>query len=30
MLDLGVDGLLTDRPAMLRELLKERGQWTPR
>ena len=30
MLDLGVDGLMTDRPAMLRELLKERGQWTPR
>jgi glycerophosphoryl diester phosphodiesterase len=30
LLDLGVDGLLTDRPAMLRELLEERGQWTPR
>jgi glycerophosphoryl diester phosphodiesterase len=28
MLDLGVDGVMTDRPAMLRDLLKERGQWT--
>ena len=30
MLDLGVDGVMTDRPRMLRELLTERGQWTPR
>jgi glycerophosphoryl diester phosphodiesterase len=30
MLDLGVDGLMTDRPAMLRELLEKRGQWVPR
>jgi glycerophosphoryl diester phosphodiesterase len=30
MLDQGVDGVMTDRPAMLRELLEERGQWTPR
>jgi glycerophosphoryl diester phosphodiesterase len=30
LLDLGVDGLMTDRPAMLRELLEERGQWVPR
>jgi glycerophosphoryl diester phosphodiesterase len=30
MLDLGVDGLMTDRPAMLRELLEKRGQWAPR
>jgi glycerophosphoryl diester phosphodiesterase len=30
MLDLGVDGLMTDRPSMLRELLEKRGQWTPR
>jgi glycerophosphoryl diester phosphodiesterase len=30
MLDLGVDGVMTDRPAMLRELLEKRGQWTPR
>ncbi|MGZ4506020.1 MAG: glycerophosphodiester phosphodiesterase [Blastococcus sp.] len=30
MLDLGVDGLMTDRPAMLRELLEKRGQWCPR
>ena len=29
MLDLGVDGVMTDRPAMLRELLVERGQWRP-
>jgi glycerophosphoryl diester phosphodiesterase len=28
MLDLGVDGLMTDRPGMLRDLLKSRGQWT--
>ncbi|MBN1092671.1 glycerophosphodiester phosphodiesterase [Blastococcus sp. TML/M2B] len=27
MLDLGVDGIMTDRPAMLREVLEERGQW---
>ena len=30
MLDLGVDGVMTDRPAMLRELLEKRGQWAPR
>jgi glycerophosphoryl diester phosphodiesterase len=30
MLDLGVDGIMTDRPAMLRELLEKRGQWAPR
>ncbi len=30
MLDLGVDGLISDRPAMLRDLLQERGQWSPR
>jgi glycerophosphoryl diester phosphodiesterase len=29
MLDLGVDGIMTDRPAMLREVLEERGQWAP-
>ena len=28
MLDLGVDGVMTDRPAMLRDLLEERGQWS--
>ena len=27
MLDLGVDGIMTDRPAMLRATLEERGQW---
>lgn len=30
LLDLGVDGIMTDRPAMLRDLLVARGQWTPR
>ena len=30
MLDLGVDGVMTDRPAMLRELLEKRSQWVPR
>src|SRR4051794_40502898 len=30
MLDLGVDGIMTDRPAMLRETLEKRGQWAPR
>jgi glycerophosphoryl diester phosphodiesterase len=30
MLDLGVDGIMTDRPAMLRQVLEERGQWYPR
>ena len=30
MLDLGVDGVMTDRPAMLRDLLQERGEWVPR
>jgi glycerophosphoryl diester phosphodiesterase len=28
MLDLGVDGIMTDRPAMLREVFEERGQWS--
>src|SRR4051794_33104880 len=30
MLDRGVDGVMTDRPAMLRDLLEKRGQWPPR
>ncbi len=30
MLDLGVDGVMTDRPAMLREVLQARGQWVGR
>jgi glycerophosphoryl diester phosphodiesterase len=30
LLDLGVDGVMTDRPAMLREVLEQRGQWVPR
>jgi len=28
MLDLGVDGVMTDRPAMLRDLLVARGDWS--
>jgi glycerophosphoryl diester phosphodiesterase len=27
LLDLGVDGIMTDRPAMLREVLEKHGQW---
>lgn len=27
LLELGVDGLMTDRPAVLKELLRSRGQW---
>jgi glycerophosphoryl diester phosphodiesterase len=27
LLDLGVDGIMTDRPAVLKEVLAERGQW---
>lgn len=30
MLDLGVDGIMTDRPAMLKDLLSQRGLWVPR
>jgi glycerophosphoryl diester phosphodiesterase len=30
LLDLGVDGVMTDRPAMLREVLEKRGQWESR
>lgn len=28
LLDLGVDGIMTDRPAVLKEVLLRRGQWT--
>jgi glycerophosphoryl diester phosphodiesterase len=28
LLDLGVDGIMTDRPAVLRDVLTARGQWT--
>jgi glycerophosphoryl diester phosphodiesterase len=28
LLDLGVDGIMTDRPKVLREVLERRGQWT--
>jgi glycerophosphoryl diester phosphodiesterase len=27
LLDLGVDGIMTDRPTILKEVLTERGQW---
>ena len=27
LLDLGVDGIMTDRPAVLRDVLRDRGQW---
>lgn len=27
LLDLGVDGLMTDRPALLKQVLAERGEW---
>jgi glycerophosphoryl diester phosphodiesterase len=27
LLDMGVDGIMTDRPAVLRQVLEERGQW---
>jgi len=30
LLDLGVDGIMTDRPAVLKDVLVERGQWFPR
>jgi len=27
LLDLGVDGIMTDRPQVLKDLLVERGEW---
>jgi len=27
LLDLGVDGIMTDRPAVLRDVLEQRGEW---
>jgi glycerophosphoryl diester phosphodiesterase len=27
LLDLGVDGIVTDRPTVLREILRSRGEW---
>ena len=29
LLDLGVDGIMTDRPSLLKEVLEQRGAWTP-
>ena len=29
LLDMGVDGIITDRPDVLREVLISRGEWTP-
>jgi glycerophosphoryl diester phosphodiesterase len=29
LLDLGVDGIMTDHPAVLRDVLERRGQWYP-
>jgi glycerophosphoryl diester phosphodiesterase len=28
--DVGVDGIITDRPDLLREMLVARDRWTPR
>jgi glycerophosphoryl diester phosphodiesterase len=28
LLDLGVDGIMTDRPSVLKEVLVRRGQWS--
>jgi glycerophosphoryl diester phosphodiesterase len=27
LLDLGVDGIMTDRPEVLRDVLTDRGEW---
>jgi glycerophosphoryl diester phosphodiesterase len=30
LLDLGVDGIMTDQTELLRDVLTERGEWHPR
>jgi glycerophosphoryl diester phosphodiesterase len=30
LLDLGVDGIMTDKTKLLRDVLIERGEWHPR
>ena len=27
LLDLGVDGIMTDRPAVLKQVMQQRGEW---
>jgi glycerophosphoryl diester phosphodiesterase len=29
LLDMGVDGIMTDRCSVLRQVLEDRGQWVP-
>jgi glycerophosphoryl diester phosphodiesterase len=29
LLDMGVDGIMTDRPTLLKDLLVGRGEWRP-
>jgi glycerophosphoryl diester phosphodiesterase len=29
LLEIGVDGLMTDQPCILKRVLEDRGQWLP-
>ena len=29
LLELGVDGIMTDRPAVLKQIMTQRGEWEP-